>query len=120
MIDLVEIIGFNNCLKIKKRLKEKCPWKQLKIEFRHIEEDVLKSYVKRILRTQNNYLYDEISNRYQGGHMNKRTIITILSILTLMLTLYRLEIKKRDKNDIDKLYHTSTRSGRPIIYLKDN
>ena len=52
--------------------------------------------------------------------MNKRTIITILSILTLMLTLYRLEIKKRDKNDIDKLYHTSTRSGRPIIYLKDN
>lgn len=52
--------------------------------------------------------------------MNKRTIITILAILTLMLTLYRLEVKKRDKNDIDKLYHTSTRSGRPIIYLKDN
>lgn len=64
MNDAATIIGFENCLLIQKRLKEKCPWKQLKIEFRHIEEDVLKSYVKRILRTQNNYLYDEISNRY--------------------------------------------------------
>ena len=64
MTDPVNIIGFENCLKIQKMLKEKCTWKDLKKEFRHIEEDVLKSYVKRILRTRNNYLYDEISNRY--------------------------------------------------------
>ena len=48
MNDAATIIGFENCLLIQKRLKEKCPWKQLKIEFRHIEEDVLKSYVQRI------------------------------------------------------------------------
>ena len=35
----------------------------VKKEFRHIEESVLKSYFDRIIRTQNNYLYDEISNR---------------------------------------------------------
>ena len=64
MIDPVDIIGFKGCLTIQKRLKEGITWKDLKKEFRHIEEDVLKSYVKRILRTQNNYLYDEISNRY--------------------------------------------------------
>ena len=64
MIDPVDIIDFEGCLKIQKRLKEGITWKDLKKEFRHIEEDVLKSYVKRILRTQNNYLYDDISNRY--------------------------------------------------------
>ena len=48
MIDPVDIIGFNNCLKIQKMLKENCTWKDLKKEFRHIEESVLKSYVQRI------------------------------------------------------------------------
>ena len=52
--------------------------------------------------------------------MNKRTIITILSILTLMLTLYRLEVKRQQDKPINRLYKTSTHSGRPIIYLKDN
>ena len=52
--------------------------------------------------------------------MNKRTIIIILSILTLMLTLYRLEVKKLDSKPINKLYKTSTHSGRQIIFLKDN
>ena len=64
MRDPVDIIGFEGCLTIQKRLKEGITWKDLRKEFRHIKEDVLKSYVKRILRTQNNYLYDEISNRY--------------------------------------------------------
>ena len=64
MRDPVDIIGFENCLKIQKMLKENCTWKDLKKEFRHIKESVLKSYVQRIRKTQNNYLYDEISNRY--------------------------------------------------------
>ena len=64
MTDPVDIIGFENCLKIQKMLKENCTWKDLKKEFRHIKESVLKSYFDRIIRTQNNYLYDEISNRY--------------------------------------------------------
>ena len=64
MIDPVDIIGFKGCLTIQKRLKEGITWKDLKKEFRHIEESVLKSYVQRIRKTQNNYLYDEISNRY--------------------------------------------------------
>ena len=64
MRDPVDIIGFNNCLKIQKMLKNNCTWKELKSRFEFIEENVLKSYVKRIIRTQNNYLYDEISNRY--------------------------------------------------------
>ena len=63
MIDPVDIIGFEGCLTIQKRLKENCTWKDLKKEFRRIEESVLKSYVQRIRRTQNNYLYDEILNR---------------------------------------------------------
>ena len=48
MRDQVDIIGFENCLKIQKMLKENCTWKDLKKEFRHIEESVLKSYVQRI------------------------------------------------------------------------
>ena len=64
MIDPVDIIGFNNCLKIQKMIKSKASFEDVKKEFRHIKENVLKSYFDRIIRTQNNYLYDEISNRY--------------------------------------------------------
>ena len=64
MRDPVEIIGFNNCLKIQKMIKSKASFDDVKKEFRHIKESVLKSYFDRIIRTQNNYLYDEISNRY--------------------------------------------------------
>ena len=64
MIDPVDIIGFNNCLKIQKMIKSKASFEDVKKEFRHIKESVLKSYFDRIIRTQNNYLYDEISNRY--------------------------------------------------------
>ena len=64
MIDPVDIIGFNNCLKIQKMIKSKASFEDIKKEFRHIKESVLKSYFDRIIRTQNNYLYDEISNRY--------------------------------------------------------
>ena len=64
MIDPVDIIGFNNCLKIQKMIKSKASFDDVKKEFRHIKESVLKSYFDRIIRTQNNYLYDEISNRY--------------------------------------------------------
>ena len=48
MIDPVDRIGFENCLKIQKMLKENCTWKDLKKEFRHIKESMLKSYVQRI------------------------------------------------------------------------
>ena len=64
MRDPFEIIGFNNCLKIQKMIKSKASFDDVKKEFRHIKESVLKSYFDRIIRTQNNYLYDEISNRY--------------------------------------------------------
>ena len=64
MRDPVEIIGFNNCLKIQKMIKSKASFDDVKKEFKHIKESVLKSYFDRIIRTQNNYLYDEISNRY--------------------------------------------------------
>ena len=64
MIDPVDIIGFERCLKIQKMIKSKASFEDIKKEFRHIEESVLKSYFDRIIRTQNNYLYDEISNRY--------------------------------------------------------
>ena len=63
MIDPVDIIRFEGCLKIQKMIKTKCTFDDIKKEFRHIEESVLKSYFDRIIRTQNNYLYDEISNR---------------------------------------------------------
>ena len=45
-------------------IKSKASFEDIKKEFRHIKESVLKSYFDRIIRTQNNYLYDEISNRY--------------------------------------------------------
>ena len=64
MIDPVYVIGCANCLKIQERLKNDCTWKQLKKEFKYVNVDILKAYVKRIRKTQNNYLYDEISNRY--------------------------------------------------------
>ena len=64
MRDPTEIIGFNNCLKIQKMIKSKASFEDIKKEFRHIKESVLKSYFDRIIRTQKNYLYDEISNRY--------------------------------------------------------
>ena len=52
--------------------------------------------------------------------MNKRTIIIILSILTLMLTLYRLEVKRQQDKPINRLYKTPTHSGRKLIFLKDD
>ena len=64
MRDPVEIIGFNNCLKIQKMIKSKASFEDIKKEFWHIKESMLKSYFDRIIRTQNKYLYDEISNRY--------------------------------------------------------
>ena len=63
MIDPVDIIRFEGSLKIQKMIKTKCTFDDIKKEFRHIKESVLKSYFDRIIRTQNNYLYDEISNR---------------------------------------------------------
>ena len=64
MIDPVDIIGFERCLKVQKMIKSKASFEDIKKEFRHIKESVLKSYFDRIIRTQNNYMYDEISNRY--------------------------------------------------------
>lgn len=60
MRDPVDIIGFEGCLKVQKMIKSKCTFDDIKKEFTHIKESVLKSYVQRIRRTQNNYLYDEI------------------------------------------------------------
>ena len=64
MRDPVDIIGFEGCLKVQKMIKSNAIFEDIKKEFQHIEESVLKSYFDRIIRTQNNYLYDEISNRY--------------------------------------------------------
>ena len=64
MIDPVDIIGFEGCLKVQKTIESKASFDDVKKEFRHIKESVLKSYFDRIIRTQNNYLYDEISKRY--------------------------------------------------------
>ena len=64
MRDPVDIIGVEGCLKVQKMIKSKCTFEDIKKEFGHIKESVLKSYFDRIIRTQNNYLYDEISNRY--------------------------------------------------------
>ena len=52
------------CDLIQKMIKSKASFEDIKKEFRHIEESVLKYYFDRIIRTQNNYLYDEMSNRY--------------------------------------------------------
>ena len=52
--------------------------------------------------------------------MLKRIITALLIILGVVLTLYRLEVKKQHNKPINKLYKTSTHSGRPIIFLKDD
>ena len=52
--------------------------------------------------------------------MFKRIITALAIILVVVLTLYRLEVKKLDSKPINKLYKTSTHSGRQIIFLKDN
>ena len=52
--------------------------------------------------------------------MLKRIITALLIILGVVLTLYRLEVKKQQDKPINKLYKTSTHSGRPIIFLKDD
>ena len=52
--------------------------------------------------------------------MLKRIITALAIILVVVLTLYRLEVKKLDSKPINKLYKTSTHSGRKIIFLKDN
>ena len=40
-------------------------------------------------------------------------------IITALLILYILELKKLDSKPINRLYKTNTRSGRNIIFLKD-
>ena len=52
--------------------------------------------------------------------MLKRIITALLIILGVVLTLYRLDVKRRQDKPINKLYKTSTHSGRPIIFLKDD
>ena len=63
MIDPVDIIGFERCLKVQKMIKSKASFEDIKKEFRHIEESVLKSYFDRIIRTQNTICM----MRYQTG-----------------------------------------------------
>jgi len=52
--------------------------------------------------------------------MLKRIITALLIILGVVLTLYRLDVKRRQDKPINKLYKTSTHSGRSIIFLKDD
>ena len=52
--------------------------------------------------------------------MVKRIITALAIILVVVLTLYRLEVKKLYSKPVNKLYKTSTHSGRQIIFLKDN
>lgn len=52
--------------------------------------------------------------------MFKRIITVLLIILGVVLTLYRLEVKKQQDKPVNRLYKTNTRSGRKIIFLKDN
>ena len=52
--------------------------------------------------------------------MVKRIITALLIILGVVLTLYMLELKKLDSKPVNKLYNTSTHSGRKIIFLKDD
>ena len=52
--------------------------------------------------------------------MLKRIITALLIILGVVLTLYRLEIKKQENKPVNKLYKTNTRSDRKIIFLKDD
>ena len=63
MIDPVDIIGFEGCLKVQKMIKSNAIFEDIKKEFRHIEESVLKSYFDRIIRTQNTICM----MRYQTG-----------------------------------------------------
>ena len=52
--------------------------------------------------------------------MFKRIITALAIILVVVLTLYILELKKLDSKPVNKLYKTSTHSGRKIIFLKDD
>lgn len=52
--------------------------------------------------------------------MFKRIITALLIVLGVALTLYRIEVKKQQDKPVNKLYKTNTRSGRKIIFLKDN
>ena len=52
--------------------------------------------------------------------MLKRIITALLIVSGVMLTLYMLEIKKQENKPVNKLYKTNTRSGRKIIFLKDD
>ena len=52
--------------------------------------------------------------------MFKRIITALAIILVVVLTIYILELKKLDSKPVNKLYKTSTHSGRQIIFLKDN
>ena len=52
--------------------------------------------------------------------MVKRIITALAIILVVVLTLYILELKKLYSKPVNKLYKTSTHSGRKIIFLKDD
>ena len=52
--------------------------------------------------------------------MFKRIITALAIILVVVLTLYRLEVKRQQDKPINRLYKTSTHSGRKIIFLKDD
>ena len=52
--------------------------------------------------------------------MLKRIITALAIILVVVLTLYRLEVKRQQDKPVNKLYKTNTRSGRKIIFLKDD
>ena len=44
----------------------------------------------------------------------------IITALAIILVLYRLEVKRQQDKPINRLYKTNTRSGRKMIFLKDN
>ena len=44
----------------------------------------------------------------------------IMTALAIILVLYRLEVKRQLYKPINKIYKTNNRSGRKIIFLKDD
>ena len=44
----------------------------------------------------------------------------IITALAIILVLYRLKVERQQDKPVNKLYKTNTRSGRKIIFLKDD
>ena len=44
----------------------------------------------------------------------------IITALAIILVLYRLDVKRQQYKPINRLYKKNTRSGRKIIFLKDD